>query len=722
MRPIERLISQILRSRWIGSLSNGVRIRRRTAAFIRKGNIARDRQDWVQAANAYLAALAIEPQLQHVWVQLGHMQKEAGSITEAAQAYHQAADLAPADAEPLRQLGYMAKAWQDPAIAAQYFTEALKYDPTSLDLLSELARLLPEYGRLSPEHRRKLAATLGSEPQARALAHKGGEARTMVCDVTDLLAFFGRRRLPTGIQRLQIEIALACLSPSFHPNVIFSQYSSGRRAWIRIPSEVFHHICLLAKQSDDVDDPVWHGSLKELYSNLAFEDSINLESVSVIVNIGTSWSDKNYLLDVRNARDNYHTRYVCTLFDVIPLINPDWFTQSLVEEYRYSFDSLAHSADGILAISEATRADFLAKTEEQGTPFAPDAVAVVRLDGDFRQAAAPAESLRRWGLEGQDFVLFVSTLEPRKNHVGAFEAWLILARELGEQHVPKLVCVGGRGWLNAHLHEMLRTNQVLQRRVVILHGVPDDMLATLYQHCLFALYPSFYEGWGLPVSEALSYGKVPAISKTSSLPEAGGTYARYFDPKDPADIAAVVRTLLDDDSRRAAESAIRQSYLARPWDVIAGELINRAGAFPVRVDEGLPFIDGEGRWTFSRLAKGPGRHQEGTPRNGEALRQGQSWLFPDQEGCRIEGDDAALRFHWSGGSGASAHIVVSSIGETSSVDIEMLNETKRHRVTIESDSRVRLPLPSTEATLRIRIIPVAGQLLVREMEIRRSGD
>jgi RNA polymerase-interacting CarD/CdnL/TRCF family regulator len=257
--------------------------------------------------------------------------------------------------------------------------------------------------------------------------------------------------------------------------------------------------------------------------------------------------------------------------------------------------------------------------------------------------------------------------------------------------------------------------------VIILHGVPDDILATLYAHCLFALYPSFYEGWGLPVSEALSYGKVPAISNTSSLPEAGGTYARYFNPTDPCEIAAVVRGLLNEKTRQEAEAAIRRSYVARPWHEIASDLIAKADALPSRQDERLPNLGGEGRWTFARDARVSRSDQQGVSRNGEVLRHGRGWLFPDQVGCRIEGDDAALRFRWSGGPGASVCIAVSSIGQPGGVDIEMNGETIRHSITVRPDSRIRLSLPSEDADLRIGLRPVTGEILVREMVVLQAS-
>lgn len=722
MRRIRQALARISPSNWFGARSNGVRVGRGTSRLIRQGNEAREAQNWVRAAGAYRSALSIEPHLQHVWVQLGHMEKEAGNIVAATQAYRQAATLAPEDAEPLRQLGYMAKAWQDPAIATQYFIDAINRAPNSLDLLSELARLLSSRDLLDPGVRRKLSGALGPEPFGEPAVCGTSDARAVVCDVTDLLAFFGRRRLPTGIQRLQIEIALACLDQDFQPRVLFAQYSGGRRTWISIPSDIFHHVCLLSKQSDDVDDPVWQQALKRLYTALAFGRAIDLAGTTMILNIGTSWSDKNYLLDVRNVRDAYQTRYICTVFDVIPLVNPAWFIISLVKDYTYSFQSLIHSADGIVAISEATRIDLLKKSEEHGAPFTEDAIAVVPLNGDFRQVTAPVERLRQWGLEEKGFVLLVSTLEPRKNHVGAFEAWLILAKERGEQRLPKLVCVGGRGWLNGRIHEMLRTNQVLKRNVVILHGVADDLLATLYAHCLFAIYPSFYEGWGLPVSEALSYGKVPAISKTSSLPEAGGSYARYFNPMEPQEIASVIRALLDDNTRTEAEAAIHRSYRARSWSEIASELITKANALPFRDDERLPILRSEGCWTLSRCANGAGHDQHGMQRNGEALRKGQSWLFPDENGCRIEGDDAELHFRWKGGHVAAAQVVLACVGETGSVDIEVQGQTFRFVLTAAHACTASVPLPAEDTVVQIRFKSLTGPIVVREMHILDFGD
>ncbi|WBO22738.1 glycosyltransferase [Sphingomonas abietis] len=700
--------------------SNGVRVHRSTAVHIRAGNIARGQQDWSRAASAYRRALTSEPHLQHLWVQLAHMEKEAGEIDRATCAYEEAARLKRDDPEPLLQLGHMAKAWRQPADAAGYFVAALQRDRTNLQAISELVRLMPDRDEVDPDLWTAVLDVLEINP-AEVEADDTGQLprEAMVFDVTDLLAFFGQRRLPTGIQRVQIEVSLACLEERFDPQPVFCVYASARRGWLKLPRDHFDALCRLARQSDDIEDPAWIAQLDQMYRKIAVARTIRFSPGTVLVNLGTSWSDRNYLLDVRNIRARDGMVYVPLVFDLIPLIGPHWFMQSLVRDYRAWFGSLLHSADGCLTISEATREDLLDKSAEWNVPMPRESVPVVRLDGDFCQVAADPESLRAYGLEAQRYVLFVSTLEPRKNHRGAFEAWLALADTLGEAAMPRLVCVGGRGWLNEHLHEMLRDRPVLQRLVLILHGIPDDTLATLYQHCLFALYPSFYEGWGLPVSEALSYGKVPAISRVSSLPEAGGPYARYFDPNMVADIAKTVRTLLNAATRQAAEAAIRQDYAPRTWHRIAQDVVAKASMVASRVQDTLPCLDDAGTWSLALFHQIETSDQAPVSQQGEALRHGSCWLSPGITGCRIRGDDAALWFCWGGTGNAVLHIHFAVTPGFARVRVGINGQHQEYQVEPGIPLIISSALQDGPVTLRIPIVPTAGEIVVEKMVITR---
>lgn len=721
---------QVMKSWWrrisaqlrVSRRSNGVRVRRATAFHIRAGNAAREQQRWDTAARAYRQALKCEPHLQHLWVQLGHMEKEAGEIEQATIAYEEAARLRPDDAEPLLQLGHMTKAWRQPIDAAGYFLTALRRAPRNLQAISEVVRLLPDRDEIDPALWSTVLDVLEIDPAEKMSGDAGHlPAGALLFDVTDLLAFFGQRRLPTGIQRVQIEVALACLQQSIDPQPIFCIYASARRGWIQLPPDLFEELCRLARQSDDIDDPTWTRQLDRIYRKIAIARTIRFSARTVLVNLGTSWADRNYLLDVRIIRARDAVVYVPLVFDLIPLIGPQWFMHSLVRDYRAWFGSLLHSADGYLAISEATRQDLLRISAEWRAPVPIAAVQVVRLDGDFRQVADNGASLRAHGLHPQGYVLFVSTLEPRKNHRGAFEAWLALANTLGEAAMPRLVCVGGRGWLNHDLHRMLRESPPLRRMVLILHGIPDDALAGLYEHCLFALYPSFYEGWGLPVSEALSYGKVPAISRVSSLPEAGGTYARYFDPNSAAEMATTVRALLDDDARKSAEAAIDQGYTPRTWHSIAQDVVSKAGMIPSRVHTTRPCLGGAGVWTLAaphHASDGNQLPNEASP--GEALRHGRAWQSPGLAGCRIDGDDAALWFDWAGSKDAALTLHFADTRHPMSVRVVSGALSQVCQARSGAPMMVVCPLPATPTTIWVAIAPIEGEAIVEKITVTRS--
>lgn len=706
------------KSWWVGIFrrirpkSNGKRVLRRTATHISAANAARAQQNWAKAALDYRMALAIEPHLHHLWVQLGHVEKETGAIDRARAAYEEAVRLEPHDVEPLLHLGHMAKAWQQPAEAAAYFLQAFERDGRNLQAISELARVMPDRDHVDPAFWVSAMAVLNIANEAVMSSDSAPlPEHPVLFDVTDLLAFFGQRRLPTGIQRVQIEISLSLIDGQTDPRPTFCIYSSARRGWIALPSVDFQVLCRLAKQSDDGDEPVWIDQLFRIYRMIAVTRTVRLSPGTTLINLGTSWSDRNYLLDIRTARARADIVYVPLVFDLIPLIEPTWFMESLVRDYRAWFGSLLHSADGCLVISRATRQDLLNKAIERKAPIPANAVPVVPLDGNFRQDASDVAALHTYGLDPQAYVLLVSTLEPRKNHIGAFRAWLQLAAALDEATLPHLVCVGGRGWLNDEVHQMLRDNPKLQKMVHIFHGVPDNELAMLYEHCLFALYPSFYEGWGLPVSEALSYGKVPAISAVSSLPEAGGGFAQYFDPYDADSIAATVRALLNAETRIAAEMAIKDGYAPRTWQQIAQDLLMKARAVTPRALDSLPLLSGPGTWLLSLSGQADDDAMWGEP-----LRHGHSWQAPTSAGCRVTGDDAALWFYWSGSSGAQLHIHVAPGHDTASVSAN-LNELSCTFHGNGDATILSFPLPDVHGPIKVALRPSDKDLVVEKVEI-----
>ena len=572
-----RLSLRALVRRWLGARSNGVRVRRATLISIIKGDLARQCLDWARAAEAYRAALAREPYLTHIWIQLGHCLKEDADFAGAEQAYLRAAELDDNDVEPLVRLGHMAASADDLTSAAWHFVNALRRSPEHLGASAELVRLLPQSTGVDAGLWREAVAVLGVDLETVAAEAAPPLAPgAVLIDLTDLLAYLSRARLPTGIQRVQIGVALACLEHAAGP-VLLCCHLPARGGWVLLPRERFERLCRASLVSDDQEDAEWRMELRRLYLTIAAAAPVRYASGSVLINPGASWSNAAYFDHVRRERERVGLVYVPLVYDLIPMLRPDWFMPALVREYRRSFARLLPAADGFLAISHATRTDLIESARDGGHAIDPELVRVVRIDGDLRREEAvslAADRLADWELAEGGFVLMVSTLEPRKNHLGAFEAWRRLIKDRGEAGVPVLACVGGRGWLNDDVHAMLARHPALRRRVRLISGASDDELALLYRACRFTLYPSFYEGWGLPVSESLQHDKVPAISNTSSLPEAGGAFACYFDPADPVAIAAAVISLLDDERLADREKAIRREYRPRSWRAIAAAMID----------------------------------------------------------------------------------------------------------------------------------------------------
>jgi glycosyltransferase involved in cell wall biosynthesis len=182
------------------------------------------------------------------------------------------------------------------------------------------------------------------------------------------------------------------------------------------------------------------------------------------------------------------------------------------------------------------------------------------LDVPERAVRAPHPSL-----EERPFVLCVSTIEARKNHGVLYNAWDRLGERHGED-VPTLVIVGMIGWGVADLMFRMRTNPRVKDRILVLDNLADGELAWLYRRCLFTVFPSLYEGWGLPVVESLALGTPCICSTAPAVTEAAQGMALALDPHDtPEWVGAIERMWKDDAMRDATSSRLRRDFRAQTW-------------------------------------------------------------------------------------------------------------------------------------------------------------
>jgi glycosyltransferase involved in cell wall biosynthesis len=303
----------------------------------------------------------------------------------------------------------------------------------------------------------------------------------------------------------------------------------------------------------------------------------------VLLSPGGSWEDPSYLDVVGAWRRQVGLRLVPLVYDLIPHRCPQFFPPRVPPVFSDWLKRVLGLADRIVTISENSRRDLLAFAAAAGTALPVDRVRL----GDRLPVRGPGQCPEGRLPEGQPYVLTVGTVEIRKNHVLLYRVW----RRLLEEHgcvVPPLVIAGQRGWLCDDLQYEVRNDPLVKDRILLIEGLHDGELDWLYRHCLFTLFPSHCEGWGLPVCESLAHGKYCIASNRSSLPEIAGPLIDYHDPYDFAACKALVeKALFDEPYRRRREDDIQRNYRKTSWADCASELwsivlAESARAGPVR--------------------------------------------------------------------------------------------------------------------------------------------
>jgi glycosyltransferase involved in cell wall biosynthesis len=468
----------------------------------------------------------------------------------------------------------------------------------------------------------------------------------LVFDASDLLDYFRSNRAPTGIQRVQLNLIGGALDRVQDATVVVFDPTAG--VWKPLPAETFRRLAELSRSGAAAEDPAWASAVAGAVGALLRAPAVGFAAASRLVNLGTSWWLPDYLRRVREAKARHGLRYIPFLHDCIPLVVPEHCAAGLVDEFARWFAGVSVLADKVLCNSACTEADFRrlrARLLPEGS--APIPTAVLRLD------AAPTPAAGEGGVtppplplrSGRPYVLFVGTLEARKNHLMVFNAWLALLRRHGAEAVPDLVCVGKRGWLAEAALALHANSAALRERVHLLHDVPDTALEALYRGCLFTLYNSFYEGWGLPVTESLAYGKVPLIPGHSSLREAGGPAAVTFEPQNEPDLLAKLERLAFDVVFRAAqESRIAEEVRLRSWGEIADEMLRavEAEALPAPPPPGTA-APSPPLGTIHAVALHPGPEPTLAMVLADALRDGPAWSVLEPWGAWTLPGTARLR-------------------------------------------------------------------------------
>jgi glycosyltransferase involved in cell wall biosynthesis len=608
--------------------------------LVAKADMARDATQWADAARSYDSALKLRPNNSAIWVQYGHAVKESGDHDGAERAYLCAIEIEPL-ADTYLQLGHLYSLMKRTQLAEENYLKAIQLDNDLKDAKDELVRLGWNAARLGgPE-------TISD--QASSSVESALPAGTKIAfELSDLVDFLQNARYPTGIQRVQLELAEALRTAGTEINYVYfdnSDFLFKEISSIKV-KQIFDLVSDAARP-----EALRKSTAERLKIDIRAGSEFIFPQNSVLVNVGASWGYHNYFMVIREMKARYGLLYAPLVHDTIPLLFPQFCDQNLIMDFINWIDGVTEHADILLANSNNTLEDVTSVFSKLQKPMPPSLV--LPLNGEFRERGnndvdegRKAEALLRLhNLDVENYVLMVSTIEPRKNHALALNAWSTMLKTRDRSSIPYLVCVGAPGWMNESLYERLRRDEDLSERIVFLLNVSDQELNKLYDRAMFTIFPSMYEGWGLPISEALAHGKVPLVSNVSAHPEAGGAHAVYFELGSERDFQNKLEALIDDaDSRRAREDTIKASTPLRPWSRISRDLTDFLAMqdTPVSVANAMPIKIVPGRYYV--MSRNTERQILRLKHRAEQFRVGVKWEGIEEWGCWVRGGSGELRF------------------------------------------------------------------------------
>jgi glycosyltransferase involved in cell wall biosynthesis len=276
---------------------------------------------------------------------------------------------------------------------------------------------------------------------------------------------------------------------------------------------------------------------------------------SILLNCSTMWLRcRHYAAQLRWLG----ARLVFVVYDLIPISHPEYFPPGRRQERLAAMRNILSIAQGIVVISESTEAALRRQAEEFAVSCPPIVVAPIASG----IAPLPVPSVRHCD---SPYFVIVSTIEPRKNHLLLLNVWReIVARK--KDLVPKLYVIGQRGWECENVVDLLERCVALKGVVIERNDCGDAEAASLLHHAQALLMPTFAEGFGLPVAEALAAG-VPVIA--SDLPvfrEVAGEVPEYVDPIDGRRwMELILDYARPDSARRAAQLERIKGHRPTTW-------------------------------------------------------------------------------------------------------------------------------------------------------------
>jgi glycosyltransferase involved in cell wall biosynthesis len=415
----------------------------------------------------------------------------------------------------------------------------------------------------------RLSDTPHAPPRGADRAHDTRAAPREAEVVLDLSRLLSRmlQLTPTGVDRVELAYARHLIRAiphrlrfaAVHPSGIYGRLDDGA---------VLRFLDQTEARWDDAVHGRWHHRIGALRSSMALQPHIlpppRPQGTRIYLQASPHHLHKRDRVAAILKREQ--ARMICLLHDLIPIEYPEYGRTSGAELHRARIDTMAEMCTAIVANSDATRLSF--EQNARGGGGRMPLVRVIHL-GTHDMPAGPE------CVAGNDpYFVCIGTIEPRKNHLLLLNIWRRMVEVRGPERTPRLVLIGRRGWENENVIDMLERCPALRGRVEEHSDLRDRSVAGLLRGSRALLMPSFAEGFGMPVTEALGAGVPVICSDLPALREAGGDVPDFLDPLDGhAWIRAVSDYAADPAPRRSRQIGRMAGWRPPTWEAhVAGLL------------------------------------------------------------------------------------------------------------------------------------------------------
>jgi glycosyltransferase involved in cell wall biosynthesis len=542
----------------VRSLSRVLDTKRGAEASRRAGDRARDDKRWHDAATHYKDFLEHNPDDAEIRVQLGNCLKEDGRLEEALAAYDLAIKLNDKSADAHLQRGHLLKIIGRTSDAINAYRKSFSLSPQSNPAFQELLAL----GALE-------------EPEFAALQadDDAGHARaSVICvDITDLMEYLRANASLSGIQRVIAHLllsapAITAQDTSLAIRPVLPDYDACQ---VFLVDPKFLQGLLGLVMDGCRDRPALDRAIDAVIRS---RSPIEMQAHDTLLIAGAFWIYHRYdLLGILRQKNTNVTAFV---HDLIQIANPEFVEEGATKEFRRGLIDVLQMCNYVLTSSHFVAEEVRRYLKDRMNFQLP--VISIPLATELQAKNCKNNLINRefQELVKEEYILVVSTLEIRKNHIYLIKIWERLIREF-DGNVPNLIFVGKWGWAISDLKEYLSRSDFLGGRLYIYNAISDSDLEFLYKNCLFTIYPSFAEGWGLPIGESLWYGKPCIASNTTAMPEVGGQFCKYLDPFDVEDGYRVISSVLADRPALASWTHhVRTEFHPRTWYSFSAELFD----------------------------------------------------------------------------------------------------------------------------------------------------